>query len=551
MSTPLPPARWYHVGPHAYYDLVRLARRGRTTLVRMLYILALFAALAAVDLNTTPLEAEGLGINHNARIAERFSKTILAAQNFAVLILMPIYCVASIQEERDKQTLALLFTTQLSAWGILLGKLLSRAAHVAGVVAAGLPILSFVQLWGGIDMPMIAANFWNTALLIVSVGALSLLVASRVHRLASALTLTYFALLAALLWMMCCCVPVASFNRSTLFLLTPSGALNTGYSELLTVAALLTIGHVSLTALCLITASIILRRLRDEPPAALDPFAMMGIDPAPEPEASNDPRHSDWPPITEPALVWKECHSNRHCLFALSLLMLPFVSVILIAVLLLSFQGWVHNGPERNAERFLVLKSIMLFTLAWYMLSVTWRLAGCVVRERQQRTLDGLLTLPIDRREILWCKVRGNLARSWHLLAPSGAALAGLLIFDYAEFLTTACVTLAVLVQAAFCASLGLYLSVVCRTAMSAYVTLSLCLMLLFFGVPIVPTMMPMNETAGRLMLALDPTIAWRAMLRDQLGDLAMLLGAAVYAAAAMALWKVAGRQFARNPSGT
>jgi ABC-type transport system involved in multi-copper enzyme maturation permease subunit len=551
MSTPVPPSRWYHVGPHAYYDLVRLARRGRTTLVRMLYILALFAALVAVDYNLSPLEAQALGINHNARIAEGFSKTILAAQNFAVLILMPIYCVASIQEERDKQTLALLFTTQLSAWGILLGKLLSRGAHVAGVVAAGLPILSFVQLWGGIDMPMIAANFWNTALLIGSVGALSLLVASRVHRLASALTLTYLVLLGALVWMMCCCVPVASFNSNTLFLLQPSGALNSGYSELLTVAALLTIGHASLTALCLICAAIVLRTLRDERPAPLDPFAMMGIDSPEEPDAPNDPRHSDWPPITEPAFVWKECHSNRHCLFALSLLMLPFVSVILIIVLLFGFQGWIHNDPERDAKQFTVLKFIMLFSFAWYALSVTWRLAGCIVSERQQRTLDGLLTLPIDRREILWCKVRGNLARSWHLLAPSGVALAGLLLFDYAEFLTTACVTLVVLVQAAFCASLGLYLSVICRTAMSAYVTLSLCLMLLFLGLPIASIMMPTTETGGRLMMALDPTVVWFTMMRDQAGDNAMLLGAAVYAAAATALWKVTGRQFARNPCGS
>jgi hypothetical protein len=43
MSTPVSPARWFHVGPHGYCDLVRLARRGRTTIVRVLYVLALFA----------------------------------------------------------------------------------------------------------------------------------------------------------------------------------------------------------------------------------------------------------------------------------------------------------------------------------------------------------------------------------------------------------------------------------------------------------------------------------------------------------------------------
>jgi hypothetical protein len=33
MSATVPPTRWYHVSPHGYYDLVRLARRGRTRLL--------------------------------------------------------------------------------------------------------------------------------------------------------------------------------------------------------------------------------------------------------------------------------------------------------------------------------------------------------------------------------------------------------------------------------------------------------------------------------------------------------------------------------------
>src|SRR5689334_2896371 len=33
---------WQLLGPHFYYDVVRLARRGRSTVLRVVYILALF-----------------------------------------------------------------------------------------------------------------------------------------------------------------------------------------------------------------------------------------------------------------------------------------------------------------------------------------------------------------------------------------------------------------------------------------------------------------------------------------------------------------------------
>src|SRR5260370_39543615 len=42
------PGGWRLLGRHFYYDVVRLARRGRSTLLRCAYILALFAGLAFV-----------------------------------------------------------------------------------------------------------------------------------------------------------------------------------------------------------------------------------------------------------------------------------------------------------------------------------------------------------------------------------------------------------------------------------------------------------------------------------------------------------------------
>src|SRR5690349_14193385 len=114
MSTTSPESSWYRIGPHGYFDLVRLARRGRNTIVRVLYVVALLAVLAVAHRDsmpqTTMRSLKRIGIssgptpaevnNLNARIGERFCITILVMQNLAVLVLTPIYMAASIQEER-------------------------------------------------------------------------------------------------------------------------------------------------------------------------------------------------------------------------------------------------------------------------------------------------------------------------------------------------------------------------------------------------------------------------------------------------------------------
>src|SRR5262245_51810455 len=43
---------WQLLGPHFYYDVVRLARRGRSTALRVVYILAMLVGLAIVFHNT-------------------------------------------------------------------------------------------------------------------------------------------------------------------------------------------------------------------------------------------------------------------------------------------------------------------------------------------------------------------------------------------------------------------------------------------------------------------------------------------------------------------
>jgi ABC-type transport system involved in multi-copper enzyme maturation permease subunit len=168
-------------GPMFFYDLVRLARRGRSTSLRCLYALLLLAGLYFVYWNRFPVEAEfanlfrlrpKVRLDELAHFAGTFATSLFALQSAAVLILTPAYVSGAIAEEKERRTLELLFTTHLTDREIVLGKLFGRSIHLLGVILAGLPILMVLQVWGGVEPLLPLAGFFVTVLTLLSVGGI-------------------------------------------------------------------------------------------------------------------------------------------------------------------------------------------------------------------------------------------------------------------------------------------------------------------------------------------------------------------------------------------
>jgi ABC-type transport system involved in multi-copper enzyme maturation permease subunit len=175
------------VGPLFWYDLSRLARRGRTTLVRIAYGLLLLGGLCLLyttrfsfvlhysfilqSFSFSPVLSAGA----MARFALSAVSTIFMLQGAVVFALTPAYLATSIAEERSRRTLEFLFTTPLVNREIILGKLFSRVAFVGSVLLTGLPIVCLARLWGGIDLSFLLADFALTLLTLLSVGSISIL----------------------------------------------------------------------------------------------------------------------------------------------------------------------------------------------------------------------------------------------------------------------------------------------------------------------------------------------------------------------------------------
>jgi ABC-type transport system involved in multi-copper enzyme maturation permease subunit len=490
---------WGLIGPHFYYDVVRLARRGRSSLLRVAYIVAMFAGLAFVYEST----AVDRFWHHNdfARASERFAYTLFLVQNIAIAVLVPAYLGSAIAEERERRTLEILFTTHLSNKEIVLGKLFSRTIHLIGFVLAGLPILSLIQFWGGIDMLVIAGNLANTLLNILTLGSVCILISAMMRSVAGAVTTCYF-ILAPICFS--CMAGLSGFP----FVLQDARSAGEHH---LTVQDLgwLAIGHAVVIAGCLGWAIASLRgydpftagAARDE----RDETAPKKKSPIPIPDATavqtaetarrtslpskpaplvrpprDDVPHDTFevpytlPPVTENPLLWKERYVGGPPFLLSPSILIPAVPFLAtgVAVLVVFLLQSLFSSPEefrRAVETCgLVLRFFLYVFLGCYLLGVAYRATSSVARERQQHTLEPLLLLPIDRKKLLWAKGIGVLWNGWPWLALwLGVVALGTLVGAFHP-ISAVLLCLAPVPMILFFAALGIFLSVVMETVLRA-----------------------------------------------------------------------------------
>src|SRR5207302_4589302 len=130
----------------------------------------------------------------------------------------------------------------------------------------------------------------------------------------------------------------------------------------------------------------------------------------------------------------------------------------LIGLFAVAVGGGGRNGSDTAASLMMTAGAGGLFV---YLLTVGAGAGGSVVRERQRQTLETLLSLPVERRSILWPKWRVSLSRGWWWGVPALAVVPlGLLMSDVPSAALPAVGF--VLAAVPFTASLALWLSVRC-----------------------------------------------------------------------------------------
>jgi ABC-type transport system involved in multi-copper enzyme maturation permease subunit len=444
---------WQLIGPHSYYDLIRMARKGRTALFRVLFLGALLVGISyAYETHRAGqrgfrfargFDETGAGMRDElARLNIACVHVWFLLQNATILLLTPAYMGGAIAEERERGTLDMLLATQLSSREIVLGKLVARLVHLGAFLLAGLPVFSIMLVWGGIDLRLLLANWINSVLLLLAAGSMCIMFSTMQLRPTTCILTSYAIVLPG----GACCTSGMQSALQELLLGTAGGGGSEGLFLLSVVYGVTILGclFIAIQAMHPVGGLAWYTATPWHIAAQTGPIAVPLSAEAPAPlrstvataAAAATPDAVWWqrelPPITEDALAWKERNTGGR-----SLLHQPEIWVLGVTVGGWLFVLWLaHLGSRIAASNSIaqalsslardwgpVLRVAYAICLLCFLLGATIRAAGSVVRERQMHTLDMLLTIPIARSEILRAKWWGAILKGWPWLALAAVAV--------------------------------------------------------------------------------------------------------------------------------
>ncbi|MCA9100421.1 MAG: ABC transporter permease subunit [Planctomycetales bacterium] len=107
-----------------------------------------------------------------------------------------LFAASAVSQEKDRRTLVLLLMTRLTNVELVLGKLLASMLNVLMLLAAAVPIFTFILLFGGVSVGQVVRTFAVTVLTALAAGSLGSLLALWREKTFQALALTALVIVA-------------------------------------------------------------------------------------------------------------------------------------------------------------------------------------------------------------------------------------------------------------------------------------------------------------------------------------------------------------------
>lgn len=492
--------QFHFFGPVLFYDMVRTARRGSYVLMRFIYAIITFTLLFLIYTSYFAYrDLESLKPSETTAFAEAFFNWFMILQYVLVLLLTPAYVASAIAEEKDRRTLEFIFATDLRNQEIVLSKLVSRMANLVLFLLAGLPILSMIQLFGGVNPRMLYGGFISTACTLFSVAAVTMLLSVYAKRTRDAISLSYLLIIGYYLsnflfaWYMGATEQLVFMRRNFaeagmvelatawVFELYSAGNLVISLIRLSNVrintivdlgssfADILrnyTLFHVIVGTLCTLWAIVRLRAV----------YRKQNFGAAVKQDGRSKGKRRR--PIGDKPILWKELFLSTRMTRLGKLLYALFVlgSLAPLGIICYILLNQSHIYEERFWENFreavnYYVRIVGTLVACLLILAVVLRAAGMITHERDKQTLDCLLTSRLSLREILiqkwWGSVLGVRPMSYLLFMIwfIGWVTGGL---HWSTILFLPCCTLLYMM---FFAALGLAFSAKATTSLRAMMT--------------------------------------------------------------------------------
>lgn len=409
------------------------SRRSRHLYIRTGYL----AVLIAVLLWSLLINAGQMTLSYRELAAAGASSFQMVSylQIALICILAPVFMAGAIAQEASPRTWEVLLTTPLSAAQIVLGNLLGRLFFVAGLLLSSLPLFAITQYFGGVPGRSIFASYAIALCAALLVGSIAIFLSvSRTagRRAVFAFYVAVISYLAATwaidLWLRQTSGGVTVMTATNPFLalealLNPTAYPRPAPDEVAAMGAIkgFWLGA-PVTAWCVGSAGLSVTLVLISSVTARTAGATGGV-----------PWHrrlfgfgAKGEKIRAPRTVWKNPIAWREATARSGALPKMLARWAFIAVGTLWALGLVaayHGGMTHSAFR-LALISTVWTELAVIALIAINLSATAVSREREDGTLDLLLTTPITAKMYVGGKLRGLIAYLTPLLAvPLGTLL--------------------------------------------------------------------------------------------------------------------------------
>ncbi len=132
----------------------------------------------------------------SAAIGQGIFAALFFLMTLQVVFLASSSTSGAISLEREKQTLELLITTPISSLAIVIGKLLSALVYVFLLIAASVPLMAVVFVYGGVGPEDVLRGYIVLFATALGLGSFGLLCSSLVKRTTAATAITIFGVLA-------------------------------------------------------------------------------------------------------------------------------------------------------------------------------------------------------------------------------------------------------------------------------------------------------------------------------------------------------------------
>ncbi len=427
------------------------SRRRRHMYIRAAYLGVLMVVLLYALLLSTNTGGGGGGLSYRQLAsagAQAFEFTAYL-QIGLICLLAPVFMAGAIAQEANPKTWDILLTTPLSAAEIVLGNLLGRLFFILALLVSSLPLFALTQYFGGVPGRAIFASYLIAACAALLVGAMAIalsvsrLVGKRAVFAFYVCTVSYL----AITWAADAIVGIPG-KVSPMTAINPFLALRallnpTGYARYAAGDGAADWGGLGwmveqpVTAWCVLSGGLSLMLIiastltvraggiaglggqggRGEGGAGKKPWYLRLLGLSGKGVEHRPPRNVWHNPI-----AWREAAARNATLGR----MVARYSFIVLGVLwALGIVLYFHGGSMPTATfRQLVFYTVMGEMIVLALVAVNMA-ATAVAKEREDGTLDLLLTTPLTPRDYLGGKIRGMVA---YLIPLIGVPVGTLLI---------------------------------------------------------------------------------------------------------------------------